>query len=342
MVIVLWRIAYNTLGYGIWGSELYIDPLYSPWHFLSVLWRRFATLFLGQWAMPPSDLYILLQPGLQSLFWASGIILLLWFFSVLLPVLRRDRIACFWATGMLVSIVPVCATFPMDRLLLFAGVGAMGLLAQFLGAMGTDRRSVCPTNARRAAALPLYYGFIIMHLVAAPLLFPLRIIGFSYFGDQAAQRIKNIPLNESLLDEKTVVVVDAPSPLVATYLPIYRAVDGKPLPAHIRSLTPNKLFPSGPTTLTRTDRHTLVVEPEGGYPFILLRDRDHLLNAGDEVNLQGMKVTVLSLTPGNFPLKVAYRFDAPLEDPALVWLQFQNNEWKTFTPPSLGESITFN
>ena len=32
---------------------------------------------------------------------------------------------------MLVAVIPVCATFPLDRLLMFVGLGAFGLLVRF-------------------------------------------------------------------------------------------------------------------------------------------------------------------------------------------------------------------
>jgi len=46
--------------------------------------------------------------------------------------LHAERLARFWALGMAASIVPVCGAFPMDRLLVFAGVGAFGLTFVFV------------------------------------------------------------------------------------------------------------------------------------------------------------------------------------------------------------------
>ncbi|HJN73520.1 MAG TPA: hypothetical protein QGF58_06255 [Myxococcota bacterium] len=51
--------------------------------------------------------------------------LLIWLFWPL----RNDRRARFLALGSFGSLVPLCAAFPMDRLLIFAGIGFFGLLA---------------------------------------------------------------------------------------------------------------------------------------------------------------------------------------------------------------------
>ncbi|MBN2718032.1 MAG: hypothetical protein JXX14_19460, partial [Deltaproteobacteria bacterium] len=39
-VVVMWRVVYNLLGYGVWGSDLYVDPLGSPWAFFEVMVQR--------------------------------------------------------------------------------------------------------------------------------------------------------------------------------------------------------------------------------------------------------------------------------------------------------------
>ena len=39
--------------------------------------------------------------------------------------------ARFFGCAMLLAVIPICATFSMDRLLMFVGIGAFGLLARF-------------------------------------------------------------------------------------------------------------------------------------------------------------------------------------------------------------------
>ena len=59
--------------------------------------------------------------------------------SILLPLLRRDRVARFFCLGMVIALVPSCAAFPDDRLLFFASFGSMGVMAQFMAASMAPR-----------------------------------------------------------------------------------------------------------------------------------------------------------------------------------------------------------
>lgn len=53
-----------------------------------------------------------------------GIVVILLFVVLLRPILRARPEARFFATGMLVAVIPICATVPHDRLLLYVGFGA--------------------------------------------------------------------------------------------------------------------------------------------------------------------------------------------------------------------------
>ena len=63
-------------------------------------------------------------------------------FVVMVRVLRGDRRAGFFATGMVLSLVPVCSTLPNDRLLLFSGLrGVRARGTRFLLALARRGRA---------------------------------------------------------------------------------------------------------------------------------------------------------------------------------------------------------
>ena len=64
---------------------------------------------------------------------------------ILLPLIRKDQVARFWFLGMIFSLVPIAGTMPSNRLLLFVGLGAMGLMAQFLKGL-FDSPSILPAT----------------------------------------------------------------------------------------------------------------------------------------------------------------------------------------------------
>ena len=94
--------------------------------------ERYPVFLLGQWVFP-SDVSVAIRKLLGSPFWWAGVIstgvlgLLFW------PVLRRDRIARFFVTGMLLAVLPICATFPTDTTAhVSSGLGAFGLMFAIL------------------------------------------------------------------------------------------------------------------------------------------------------------------------------------------------------------------
>ncbi len=342
-VIVVWRVFYRVLGYGASGSEFYVDPLKSPLHFLSVLWQRAVVLLQAQWGPVPSELQTMVHPPLKLALWAVSLLFLIWVFSVLAPLIKKNRTAQFWTLGMVLSVVPVCAAFPMDRLLMFAGVGAMGLLALFIDAAREGYAANLPSVSRQKIAKALYIFLIFLHLIIAPVLLPVKILGFAMIGNRVNDWTDSIPLDDAQLAGRTLVVPYAPSPFVSNQMAMIRANRDTPLPAHFRVLSPNMWLPLIQSMdLTRTDDRTLVVEPEGGFHWFLVRDNEHEFRVSDEIKLTGMTVRILTLTEDNYPKKVEYRFDRPLEDPSFLWWLFEDYKWEPFTLPAVGETIKFN
>ena len=93
--------------------------------------------------------------------WARRIAV--FFLLLFRPMIRTNRTARFFGLGALFALVPACSTLAQTRQLMFAGIGAFGLLALWL------------TNRPRDSAWPrtMKAGFLFLvtlHLVIAPLL----------------------------------------------------------------------------------------------------------------------------------------------------------------------------
>ena len=134
-VVVVWRIVYHALGFGTAYSGVYVDAGAEPLAFLHVMPSRAAYLLAAQLATPWSDfaaLWSFVSPHAErnALFFCAIVVAL--FALLFAPLCRRDRLARFFAVGMLGAVVPICSTFPADRLLWFVGIGAMGLVARWI------------------------------------------------------------------------------------------------------------------------------------------------------------------------------------------------------------------
>ncbi len=130
-VVVGWRALRDAWGYGVHNLGLYVDPLTDPGVFAAAVAERVPLILFGQWGPIPAESVVALRPSWSNVFWWAAVLLTGLLFFAVGPLLKRDRLARFWGAGMCLATIPVCATFAMDRLLTFVGIGAFGLLAQF-------------------------------------------------------------------------------------------------------------------------------------------------------------------------------------------------------------------
>jgi hypothetical protein len=337
-MILVWRTLRDRWGYGVANVGLYIDPLDEPVRFVLAALGRAPILLLGQWGAPPSDLAVLLGPWGRAILLAVALLFLAWLIAAIVPLLRTDRTARFWALGMTFAAIPLSAIEPMDRLLTAVGPGAFGLLALFWAAVFNPEHRPEAAGWRRMA-LPLARLLIVIHLVIAPLALPLR--AGNPIGPRPIERswYVNAPLGPEIRG-RTVAVVNARSPAHAGYLMLQRAAWGMPIPRHIRVLAP--AMPA--VTIRRPDDRTLVVRPEGGYlrwPLDrVFRSERREMALGHRVSLTGMTAEVTEVTPDGRPAEVAFHFDVPLEDDSLIWLCDRGGIFEPFTPPAMGQAVT--
>jgi hypothetical protein len=332
-VTVAWRIAYRVLDRGARGSGFYIDPLAEPLAFARAAAARAPVLLSSQLGGPPSDIATFLPPAPFVALVASSFALLGLAGWVLAPALRRDPVARFWAAGTTLSVLPACATFPMDRLLLLPGLGGMGLVAMLVGQLAAAPRTM--TRPARAVAV----AWLVVHGVLAPLLLMPRALFAKAVGDVALRAVASAPADEALRGQ-TLVIVNTLDVITSGYVPIYAAAQGRPRPAHLRCLG----IADSPVRATRVDPTTLVLRPERGFfgtPMDeLVRARSIPFVRGDRVELPGFRVEVTDVTDDGRPAEVTFRFDVPLEDASLRWITWHRGTFVPFRPPAVGASAS--
>lgn len=341
VIVVAWRLAYGHLGYGVSGSGIYLDPGSEPGAFLGAAATRLPFLLLGQLGLPWSDLaslYPLL--GVVGPMLVVAIVTLAAITFACARLLVRDPVARFFATGMVLSAVPVCGTFPADRLLGFVGLGAMGLVAQLVAAALRDRDQLGDRRLRRFAAVGVALVMVLVHLVFAPPLLVLRSRSMVTLGRVMDRADAGIPSDPSITG-RTVILAAAPSDALAGYIPLMRGSRGQPRPAHLYWLATG----TSAVTFERLDARTLRVIPEGG---LLHSQVDQMLrsprvlpfSAGDQVALTGVTLEVEAVTSEGLPRQVLAHFALPLEDPALIWRRWEGHTYVPFQPPAIGARVT--
>lgn len=338
-VVFIWRCLWTYLGYGFANIGCYVDPLGEPLRYISMVIDHGPFLLQSSLAVPPADICILLSSQAWIVVWRGVCVFLVLTALVFFPLLKKNRTARFWAVGMLLSVLPICATFPTDRLLLFVGIGAMGLVAEFVAFVFTKTQGRPKLLLWRVPAMLLAVLFILIHLVIAPLVLPFKA-AFPMGPKEFIDSLQNLTSFDRSIEKQDLVVVNPPSAFVAlTCLPAW-ASEGQPLPRHLRILASSQFRP---VEIHRINDKTIKVRPRDGYLVLvfdkLFRNEQHALSVGDRIELTGMTVEVTELTGDGQPAEAAFTFSVGLEDASLHWLQYKNGRFVSFSPPAVGRSV---
>lgn len=337
-VVVVWRAVWSHLGYGVANLGLYVDPLGEPLRFASELAIRAPIYLFGQLATPPSDVALLLEGKAELGFALAAAGFGALAIAIWRPLLRQNRLARFWFTGLVLSLVPISTTFPSDRMLLFAGLGGMALVAEFLCFALTASPHRPRRLGWRAPAAVLAGVFVLAHVVIAPA--GLALSSSAAVPKLLMQRYSVPATTDRRIERQDLVIVNPPVDFFVMASELIWASQHAPMPAHVRKLTSSF---GGSIEVHRPDARTLLLRPQAGF-LVWKADRLcrvpwHAFTVGAKVHLTGMTVEVTALTPDGRPAEAAFRFESPLEDARWRWLQWNNGAFVPFVPPPVGTSL---
>lgn len=339
VLVGMYLIAYKAAGFGVYGPGPYIDPLSDPSRLLLEMPTRATTLLGGLILGAPAELW-LLSPRIRTVLVLSGVfavVLLAWLLVKIRPHMEpREQSALRWLIpGGLLSLLPVLATFPMNRLTLIPSLAASAVLAVIIRhawSMGMQR-----IGAGYAVVAALLFG---LGLILAPLLWPAQSVAVATLGRIAREAYAGAPIDDSRAPDQHVYILAANEPLTFSYTPIVRAVLGHSLPngSHTFSLS------TADHVLTRTAPHEFELEAVGATlmdgPFAeICRSPAYPLDVSQQVHLDRCTVTVLE-TRGGKATKIRVTFDAPLEDKSFVFLEWSGRSFRVAEFPAQGSSRT--
>jgi hypothetical protein len=340
VIVVIWRVAYRAYGFGAYGSATYVDPVSETGLFLSNTLKHIPILLGGQFALPDSSLWIFAPPLIALIWLILAIAIMLLIAVLLLPSIRHHRLARFWLLGMLLSLLPSCATVPQDRLLIMSGLGGMGLLAIFFQDM-LEKPAWLPQSgpwfriARIAAPL-----WVIIHLLLSPLLLTANAVMPGQLEKSARRAVDSLPSHPEIAEE-TLIIVHNLSDVMAVGIPIYRSSLQQPVPKHTWLLSAGNQG----VEVSRPDSQTLIVVPDGGFltkPWaqIYQSPEKFPMKVGEQTVLSGMVAEIMEMDKGGRPAVVKYTFTKILEDPTLHWVVWNDIDYVPFLLPQVGETTT--
>lgn len=336
VITVAWAGVYRGLGYGAAGTGAYIDPGTDPLRYAAAVVQRMPILLLIQFIGVPAWAFgfdaTRALPALVGVTIVLG--LLGW---VLAAAVRRDRRAGFFATGMLLSLLPVCAARPLERMLLLPSVGAFGLIAVFLTSPALARSGWQGSLVRATAAV-----LVLLHGLVAPLLLPARSVLFASLARDYVERGSNSFPQDMPPGRTILVVLNAPDVLMVNYALADRLIRGDVVPDQLRLLA---VLIQGEMSVTRLDERAISVTLSAGFfadAFsVSYRGPTRPFAPGDVVAVAGMRAEIAETLPDGRPRRVLFRFDEPLESPHFRWVRWEKTRFVPVTIPRPGEMLTF-
>ncbi|MFH2002562.1 MAG: hypothetical protein ABIK28_23015 [Planctomycetota bacterium] len=360
LVGALWLAAYKKMGYGTIGSGWYLDPGTNPAGYAQAVMERAPILLAWQWWVP-SGLDWALSPQAAHRLWLGVMGFMAILAVALAPLLRRDPLARFFALGMVLSVLPACAAYPSPRLLFFAGIGGMGLLAQLFAAAlrKAHTHTTRMTSKWRGLVCALCLFFAFIHLGMAPLDLARSAGTFNRLAKAMDRAGDSLPSGPEARFQ-TVLIVNTPTFMVTGYSALKRMIQGDPV------MSRTLVLGSGGRSmdLYRPDENTLLIRPKGGYlpaPESLPQERemerllfdqrygvaslDRLyrdstpMAAGDRIELIGMTIEITEVTDDGRPMETAFHFKSKLDNPYLCWLQWRDGAFVPFALPAVGGRV---
>lgn len=325
---------YKAMDAGAYGSEMYIDPLREPLRFATLAVPKFFALLGAQFLATTADLWLAYVPARPALV-SFGVVAL----ALMIVLVRRvwpklddgERRGLKWLTlGGALSVVPVLATFPLNRLLLMPSIGGSALLAAVIwhGWKVVDDRLL------RYSSRLLFFTTVVIALFSWP--------SAAFVLELGAKEQRRAAMDTRLPDEVLggrVFVFVAPDPMASLYVPLIRVWHGKPGWKQFVTFS----FAPWAHRLTRTAPNVFELEVVEGRMLEtvfeqLMRSAQFPLPVGTKVQLEGAEVTVLGLNEG-LPNKLSIRFDEEPERGSYTLARWEDGRLSHFALPAVGQTV---
>jgi hypothetical protein len=342
-VLGAWALIYKLGNFGSQGSGFYLDPLHDPLGFAGSFCQRAAFLLMGQWSPLPSEMSMAYAPGTSAFLHMSifSFAIAAIVAALFIPLILRDRVARFWGLGALLSLIPIAAVGPENRLLGFVGLGSMALLAQltqalFAGSFGASVPRVWKGFAWAATLL-----LLLLHFIAAPFLGIARIAYQANVSSRMERAMASVP-SDPRIESQDLVLINPPDhiSLVTAIWAVHR-LENLPMPHHMRALSSG-----GELEVTRVGPRSLRVRFSNGFfPTAFsrfLRSQNDRFSPRQQLELPGLSITVEALDARGDPAQVLYEFPVPLEDSSLRWLRWHDGVYVPWTPPPVSQTQTIS
>jgi hypothetical protein len=337
LIVILWWMLYNVFDYGAVGSGFHIDPGSTPLKFMKTVFQRWPLLFLAQFFGPSSSIFMFFSESMTIGIIIFGYLFIPFFLYLIYPVLKTDRKARFWILGFALSILPLCASYPNDRLLILSSIGGFGVISLFFQYRLKQPELFSNIFGLKIVSLVFIVIFILIHIVLSPLL-KLKTSALDNFAKPLlGAQVNNKHLTVKKHNQILIVINPAGGYRFLAYTVFQKRLKKEFNAKYFRGLAMSR----SDLTIKRTDDRTLEIFAEKGY--FSSKDIDTMyrnipMKIGQEVTLTGLTVKILSLTKNGIPQNVKFTFEKSLEDSDYKFVYWKNMGYEPYEVPEIGET----
>jgi hypothetical protein len=331
LIVVGWRACYNALHFGATASGYYVDPVNDPARFGNLLLLRLPSLIMAQLVGLPSAA-LTLMPHEEQWYYAAAICvlaLLYWQVAQAYEVFKRPLMR-YLAVGALLSVIPMCASEPSDRLLMTYEFGMSMLVAVLLVQVLKHHREHKGWLALGGKAL------VGLALLAHFVVFPVQGVASATLRKQISEPTAvgdPLSLPDPRLSAGThVILINPPVAAMNGYLSYVRRYYGRELAPSTQALVNG----DKPVTLRIVDPYTIEITSSGQRGFYDNFTRDLVerpFKVGHAIQAGIFEATVTQLSPAGLPLATRFTFKKPLNDQALAFYTWTDD--RGFVPYQL-------
>ncbi|MFO0759405.1 MAG: hypothetical protein U0359_23125 [Byssovorax sp.] len=339
LLLGAYAVMYKALGFGVKGSDAYIDPASSPLDFLRTLAFRVPALLGDLLAGFSSDLAIMVPHAVLVIVGLVATVLVaLLTRSIWASVTPGERAALRWLIpGAVVALALSTGGFLGSRLLFFPSIGGALFVAVLLRA--SARQMTDGISRGRRIGLRFARGALLfIHLFLGPLSIQNQIFFVRQLSHKGLEVAYSPALAEAVKDH--VVMVWASDPLVFLYPTTVLVAD---LPPGSDNTWHPLSASKGSHRVTRTGPSSLRIESldgpmlQGSFEKVFYAS-SRRFQVSDRVALQGTTVTVVAEKDGA-PTAIEATFDRALDDPKLHLLAWVNGRLERLSLPAGAEPI---
>lgn len=322
-IFIIWFSLYKHYGYGAIGNKAYyIDPVESPGLFLHNLPDRLLRTLAIQFNALPIHLY---KPY-ASLMMGLGAFFLI---ALLVPLFNHaSRSYRFYLCILLLSIIPITSGELQDRNMLFVGIAACPLLAEFIRYLHNLRTLWA---GKILITLILIFHLMISGLLMLPTSFAPRLMAQS-----SINTARSLPAN---ITEDAIISFGTPV-FDASYTAAIRRTENLALPRQFWNVTTG----TPGLQVTRLDDHHFIMENRhgllSGIDFMLRDLQFDPFRSNETINMNGLQLTIIAVNPQGTPVKAGLAIDRSIAAEHIRLYFWQDRQLKPFSLAA-GETKAF-